>query len=86
MARISPEDFDAKDKMIHHVGSFADEKQTISVGVFSFNGGPPKVGISRTYEDRDGTVKHAKLGRLTPLVAVQLAPLLIKAVEYLSTK
>lgn len=70
---------DSKDKYIAHVGSVPEGNDTISVGLYSYNGGPVKVGISRTAERRSGDIVHSKLGRLNPETLEALIPLLQQA-------
>jgi hypothetical protein len=50
----------AKDK---ELASF--DLGTIVVTVNQYNGGEPKVQISRKFEGRDGEVKYGRAGRLT---------------------
>jgi hypothetical protein len=83
MARLTDEEFAEKDQLVRNLGEFVspDGKTMVAVGIYRFNGGPPKIGISRSYENRDGTVKPAKLGRLTLEEAKKVHALLGAAIE-----
>jgi hypothetical protein len=56
--------------------AFADEKTAVSVSVHTYNGGDPKVQLSREYIKRDGTRSFRKLGRLTMAEATAVANVL----------
>ena len=56
------------------------ETTRLSVGVFSYNGAPKKLQISRE-NLIDGAWSFTKLGRLNKEEAVAVAPILMKAIE-----
>ncbi len=56
------------------------ESTRLTVGVFSYNGAPKKLQISRE-NLIDGAWSFTKLGRLNKEEAVAVAPLLMKAIE-----
>lgn len=37
----------------------------IVVGVYSYNGGEPKIGLKRQYTNKKGEVRYSAIGRLT---------------------
>jgi hypothetical protein len=41
------------------------EKSSLLFSVFSYDGGKAKIGITRSYEKRDGTMGYGNSGRLT---------------------
>lgn len=53
----------------------------ITVGVFSYNGGPKKMQVSRENLDQNGDWRFAKLGRLNKDEAKEIIPIMMKAVE-----
>jgi hypothetical protein len=56
------------------------ETTRLTVGVFSYNGAPKKLQISRE-NLIDGAWSFTKLGRLNKDEAVAVAPILMKAIE-----
>lgn len=54
----------------------------ITVSVYSYNNGTPKLQISREQGD-GGEYKFAKLGRMTKEEVEKVMPLMEKAMEYL---
>ncbi len=56
------------------------ENTRLTVGVFSYNGAPKKLQISRE-NLIDGAWSYTKLGRLSKPEAVAVAPILMKAIE-----
>lgn len=40
------------------------EKSNLLFSVFSYDGGQPKLGITRSFEKKDGTVGYSSSGRL----------------------
>ena len=56
------------------------ESTRLTVGVFSYNGAPKKLQISRE-NLIDGAWSFTKLGRLNKEEAVAVAPILMKAIE-----
>lgn len=62
--------------------SFESGNSRVSVSVYSYNNGTPKLQISReTREDED--YKFAKLGRLTKEEASKIVPLIEKALRHM---
>jgi hypothetical protein len=56
------------------------ENTRLTVGVFSYNGAPKKLQISRE-NLIDGAWSYTKLGRLSKDEATAVAPILMKAIE-----
>jgi hypothetical protein len=56
-------------------------KSRITVGVFSYNDGQPKLQISRENLNADGESTFAKLGRMTKEEAEKVLPLMQKAIS-----
>ena len=56
------------------------ENTRLTVGVFSYNGAPKKLQISRE-NLIDGAWSYTKLGRLSKAEAIAVAPILMKAIE-----
>lgn len=56
------------------------ENTRLTVGVFSYNGAPKKLQISRE-NLIDGGWSYTKLGRLSKDEAIAVAPILLKAIE-----
>jgi hypothetical protein len=59
------------------------EKSVITVAVFSYNGGTPKLQISRQNRNAESELSFAKLGRLTKEEVEAILPLIEKAKGYL---
>lgn len=60
------------------------ETSKITVGVFSYNDGEPKIQISRqNLDNRTAEWTYSKLGRLLKEEAEKLLPLLQKAIEFM---
>lgn len=53
------------------------------VGVYRYNGGIPKVGITKRVGGRDGETKYAKMGRMSLDVAEAVTNLMLKAIDYM---
>ena len=53
----------------------------ITIGVFSYNGGPKKLQVSRENRAQEGEWRFAKLGRMTKDEAKEVIPVMMKAVE-----
>ena len=56
------------------------ENTRLTVGIFSYNGAPKKLQISRE-NLIDGSWSYTKLGRLSKDEAKAVAPILMKAIE-----
>lgn len=56
------------------------ENTRLTVGVFSYNGAPKKLQISRE-NLIDGAWSYTKLGRMSKEEATAVAPILMKAIE-----
>ncbi|MBU0469744.1 MAG: hypothetical protein KKD07_04390 [Candidatus Omnitrophica bacterium] len=67
------------------VSSFKESKEfedtRITVGVFSYNGGQSKLQLSRENRNQNDEWRFAKLGRMTKEEALEVVPLMTKAVE-----
>ena len=53
----------------------------VTVGVFSYNGGEPKLQLSRENLNANEEWRFAKLGRMTKEEVQEVAPLIVKAIE-----
>ena len=67
------------------IESFKESKEfetsRITVGVFSYNGGEPKLQISRENRDQNDQWRFSKLGRMNKEEAKEILPILMKAVD-----
>lgn len=59
------------------------ERSKVTVAVFSYNEGTPKLQISRQNKNAEGELTFAKLGRLTKEEVEAILPLMEKAKENL---
>ena len=59
------------------------DKCKITVSVFAYNNGTPKLQISRENKSADGEYTFAKLGRLTKDEVEKVLPLMEKACKHL---
>ncbi|MBT4174163.1 hypothetical protein HOC80_03480 [archaeon] len=59
------------------------ESTKITVGVFSYNEGTPKLQISRENRNANGDVSFAKLGRMLKEEVEAVLPFMEKAKEFL---
>ena len=59
------------------------ESSKITVGVFSYNEGTPKLQISRENSNAEGEYRFAKLGRMIKEEVLAVLPLIEKAKEFL---
>ncbi|MEW5896424.1 MAG: hypothetical protein AB1668_01920 [Nanoarchaeota archaeon] len=59
------------------------ERSKITVAVFSYNKGTPKLQISRENKSANGEYIFAKLGRMSKAEVEAVLPLIEKAKEYL---
>jgi len=57
------------------------ENTSISVGVYSYDEGDAKLGISRENTKEDGSKAFSKLGRMTKEEAEKVLPVIQKALE-----
>ena len=53
----------------------------ITVGVFSYNGAPKKLQLTRENQTEDGQWRFTKLGRLAKDEAQAVVPLMMRAIE-----
>lgn len=60
--------------------SFDSEGSKVTVGVFSYNDGQPKLQITREKVNAEGQSTFAKLGRMTKEEVEKVIPLLQKAI------
>ena len=58
-------------------------KSKITVSVFSYNNGTPKLQLGRENKNASGELSFAKLGRLTKEEVEKIMPLMEKAKKYL---
>lgn len=58
-------------------------KSKVTVSVFSYNNGTPKLQMSRENKNAEGELSFAKLGRLTKEEVEKIMPLMEKAKKYL---
>ncbi len=59
------------------------DKSRITVSVFAYNNGTPKLQLSRENKTADGEYSFAKLGRLTKEEVERIMPLMEKAKMFL---
>ena len=59
------------------------DKSRITVAVFAYNNGPPKLQISRENKNASGEYSFAKLGRMTKEEVEKVIPLMEKAKAFL---
>ena len=59
------------------------DKSRITVSVFAYNKGTPKLQLSRENKSSDGEYTFAKLGRLTKDEVEKILPLMEKARQFL---
>jgi len=59
------------------------DRTKITVAVFSYNGGTPKLQIGRENKNAAGELSFAKLGRMTKEEVEVIIPLVDKAKKYL---
>jgi hypothetical protein len=59
------------------------ERSRITVAVFAYNGGTPKLQLGRENKDASGEYSFAKLGRLTKEEVEKILPLIEKARKHL---
>lgn len=59
--------------------SFESGSSRITVSIYSYNNGKPKLQLSRETTEGDGNYKFAKLGRLTKEEAEKIMPLMQEA-------
>lgn len=59
------------------------ERSRITVAVFSYNGGIPKLQITRENKNAEGEYSFTKLGRLSKEELEAILPLINKAKEHL---
>ena len=57
------------------------ETTKLTVSVFSYNEGTPKLQISRQNKNKDGELQFSKLGRMVKAEVEAVLPLMQKAVE-----
>ena len=57
------------------------EDTRISVGIFSYNKGIPKLQISRENRSAEGEWRFAKLGRMVKEEAQEVLAIMVKALE-----
>jgi len=53
-----------KDKLVK-LFEMKKERVSLLCSIFSYDGGVPKVGFSRSFEKNDGSIGYSSLGRLT---------------------
>ena len=59
------------------------ERSRITVAVFAYNNGTPKLQISRENKNASGEYSFAKLGRMTKEEVEKVMPLMEKAKKFL---
>jgi hypothetical protein len=71
-------EYDAsKDKVIEEIVVCEGEyNSVIKIGVYQYNNGSPKIGITRWYSDAAGNERTKKLGRLSANEAEELLKVL----------
>jgi len=59
------------------------DKSKMTVSVFAYNNGTPKLQISRENKNAEGELSFAKMGRLTKDEVEKILPLIEKARKFL---
>ncbi|MBI4981411.1 hypothetical protein HZC30_07725 [Candidatus Woesearchaeota archaeon] len=59
------------------------DRSRITVAVFAYNNGTPKLQLSRENKDASGEYNFAKLGRMTKEEVEKVMPLMEKAKKFL---
>ena len=59
------------------------ERDRITVGVFAYNEGTPKLQVLRQRKNASGDFGFAKLGRMTKQEVEAVLPLIQKAIEHM---
>jgi hypothetical protein len=67
------------DKVLVEVGTIESKDDDLSVRVVSYNDGPKKVAVNRSYFTRKGEPRTKAMGRLSSDELAALIPLLTKA-------
>jgi len=57
------------------------ERSRVTVGVFAYNEGTPKLQLSRENKNASGEYSFSKLGRMTKEEITVLLPIIQKAIE-----
>ena len=55
----------SKDKVIAEQAITLTEREGIKVGVYSYNDGTPKLGMTRYIQRKDGEIRPDRIGRIT---------------------
>ncbi len=63
--------------------SWEDDKQKLTVSIFSYNQGEKKLQISRENRNASGELRFAKLGRMAKEEVIAVLPLIQEAVEHM---
>ena len=53
-----------KDKLIK-LFEMKQDKSSLLISIFSYNSGKPKMGITRSFDKKDGTTGYSQSGRLS---------------------
>ncbi|MDP2921179.1 MAG: hypothetical protein Q8O12_02240 [Candidatus Omnitrophota bacterium] len=61
--------------------SFENDDGKITVSVYSYNNGPKKLQIVRENRDQEGSLRFAKLGRMTKEEAQAVLPIIQEALS-----
>ena len=72
------------DVLIQEVGRADTETGQIVSRIFSYNGGPHKVGLNRAYINKSGDERFASLGRVQEAEVAALIGLLESSLDALS--
>lgn len=54
----------SKDKLLK-LFELKKDKASVLCSVFSYDGGQPKLGMTRSYEQKDGTIGYSQIGRIS---------------------
>lgn len=54
----------SKDKLLK-LFELKKEKSSVLCSVFSYDGGQPKLGLTRSFQKQDGTVGYGQIGRIS---------------------
>ena len=66
------------DKCLKEITVDTGNGRIICVGVYSYDGGEPKVGLTRTFTTASGEVGHSTIGRMTTEEATKVAQAIAK--------
>lgn len=57
--------YDSKSDKLIKLYEYKEDKNTLLISIFSYNGNEPKLQMHRMFESDSGIAKHGKVGRMT---------------------